>query len=224
MPTMEKTHWLRILTAFKACSSNGAKQFNTHIADVLSPLFQGRDVNSCVVEKCTQKLKYAVKDGFDRILERFKNVPPLLAAAPSKKGQEQGCYFFVPYAEPPSRPDETLILWALHSSPSHQRLCLPVRYHHASSMDDTVFKLLGLVRDCPVLLFDPMTVAFGQSDGYYYAGEHGIDTSVTRRVGMQSEESFFTSQRPEHTLIAFCDNWGKLPLDPRFAKSMLIEP
>ena len=107
MPTMEKTHWLRILTAFKACI--GAKQFNA-LSDVLSPLFQGRDVDSCVLKKCTHNLKNAVKDGFDRILECFKNVPPLLAAAPSKKGQEQGCYFFVPYAEPPSRPDGTLIM------------------------------------------------------------------------------------------------------------------
>ena len=47
----------------------------------------------------------------------------------------------------------------------------PNRNHADSYSSSTIFKLLGLAYECPVLLFDAISVASGHPNGDYYAGE-----------------------------------------------------
>ena len=90
-------------------------------------------------------------------------------------------------------------------------------------MGDKIFKVLGLVCDCPVLVFDPISICAANPNGDYYAGAHGIDRTIFNMLGLSApqESSIFTSPHPEHTLIAFSDSWGYHDLRTNFKDCML---
>ena len=221
MPTEERLQWLRIMTLGRANSER--KHFQLNYVQSLAPLFQGAEMTTpCDLTSLLKRLKTLVEDGFLRIHEELNTVPPLYAA--SKSVKKEGCNFFVPYAERPSHPNgnSRSLGLALRTSVSASSLNT-VRYHSDSSMDRTIFEVLGVVCHCPVLVFDPICAATCRGNGDYYAGKHGINQQLLEDLGLP-HESFFTSQHRERTLVVFSDNWGKVPLNPIFKTSMFTEP
>ena len=81
-----------------------------------------------------------------------------------------------------------------------------------------MFKVLGVVLECPVLLFDAISVLGGRLDGDYYAGTGGICQELLRSNLDLPSISFSCRQSPEETLIAFSDVRGPMPYCEEFKK------
>ena len=66
-----------------------------------------------------------------------------------------------------------------------------------------------MVWECPVLVFDAVSIATGKPDGDYYAGEGGVDQSMLHELGFATT-SFFFAQHPEKTMMIFGDQYTSM--------------
>lgn len=88
--------------------------------------------------------------------------------------------------------------------------------HSASYSTCATFKLLGLACECPVLLFDALSVATCLRNGYYFAGEGGVDESLSQQLGGVAPTS--SSLDPATTMMVFNDDYGPIPYNTDLAK------
>jgi len=77
--------------------------------------------------------------------------------------------------------------------------------------------LLGVVWECPVLLFDALSITSGKPNGDYYAGKGGIDQSLLYQLGLDTT-SFFSVDHPEETMMIFNDQYMPMEYHQNFAQ------
>ena len=246
MSASDRLMWLRILTAAKLATSLelpttpdamqlDAKSWPILLLSLSHALDTGTGWSTdhssgSSLRSIVDWLSNLVSRVFQDTLLQLTKLPPLRKAHPSSEGKTNGIYFFVEYAACTSCLN--LVLMPL------RQLLLPLNRNHADSYSSsTIFKLLGLAYECPVLLFDAISVASGRPNGDYYAGEDpmhmhlctctyahapmhmhlctlckcytgegGIDQSLLETLGLVTT-SFFSSARPEETMIIFSDSY-----------------